>query len=426
MKYDLNDKPDWKAMLLYGIQWFIVTLPAIIIMGSVVAKLQDNSAAFQIMYMQKMFIVAGALTVLQVLAGHKLPLIIGPAAVLLISIVSSLSESVSAIYTSIAVGGLAIAVLAYFGIISKLQVLFTQRIIAVILILIAFTLLPTILNLIVGDGTNVWLNFIFAFLLLFGIIITNRLLKGIWKSTTVLLAIVAGSFAYFLVSGFPSKIETETTLSLNHILLPRFEFNIGVLLSFLFGFIALVINELGSVESVGYILKADQMKKRVKKGVALLGLSNILSGGIGIIGFVDYSLSAGVISSSGCASRYTLIPAGIGLVLCALFPSAIGVFLLIPSVVMGVLLFYLMSMQLATGFSLLVSGQSVKSMSDGLTISLPLMVAVLISFAPTEFRNAIPDIIRPVIANGFVMGTITVLLLEHVFFKKENTPPTPQ
>lgn len=420
MKYNLNDKPDFKAMLLYGIQWFIVTLPSIIIIGNIVAKLHDDSAAFQIMYMQKMFAVAGLLTILQVLIGHKLPLVIGPASVLLISIISTISVGTSAIYTSIIVGGVIVAILAYTGIINKLQNLFTPRIIAVILVLIAFTLLPTILNLIMGDGSNVAINFLFAIILLFGIIIVNMLLKGIWKSTTVLWGIVIGCFAYFFIAGFSSKIQNETMLSINNILLPSFEFNIGVLLSFLFSFIALIINELGSIESVGYMLKAGQMDKRIKRGVGMLGISNVLSGGMGIIGSVDFSLSAGLISSTGCASRYTLIPAGVGLIICALFPSVIGVFLIIPSVVMGVLLFYLMSTQLATGLQLLVSGQGIKNISNGLTISLPLMVAVTISFAPVEFKDAIPELLRPIIANGFVMGTITVLLLEHVFLKKEN------
>lgn len=421
MSYGLNDKPNWKAMLLYGIQWFIVTVPAIIILGSVVTMVEDNSTAFQIMYMQKMLVVAGLFIILQVLSGHKLPLVIGPATVLLISMLSSLAENEAAVYTAILLGGVFVMLLAYGGLINKLQFLFTPRIIAVILMLIAFTLLPTILNLILGNVERVGLNSLFAFLLLIAILLANMLLPGIWKSTTVLLALVGGSLAYFFVSGFPEMIPTETAMSLNAIFLPKFELDAGVLLSFLFSFIALVINELGSIESVGYILKANYMQKRIKQGVGLLGLSNVLSGGIGVIGLVDFSLSAGVISSNGCASRYTLIPAGIGLMLCALFPQIVGVFLVVPPVVMGVLLLYLMSMQLSAGFSLLVSGQSIRSSSDGLTISLPLMVAVLISFAPIEFRNAMPELLQPIIANGFVMGTITVLFLEHVLFRNVNS-----
>ena len=64
-------------------------------------------------------------------------------------------------------------------------------------------------------------------------------------------------------------------------------------------------------------------------------MTNVLSGLFGVIGPVDYSMSPGVISATGCASRYTLLPAGAGLILCAFFPSVVGMLVTIPGDLAG-------------------------------------------------------------------------------------------
>lgn len=420
MKYLLDEKPNFKAMLLYGIQWFIITIPSIIIIGSVVSKLHNSDTAYQIMYMQKLFMVTGLITVLQIFFGHKLPLVVGPASVLLVSIIATISAGEAAIYTAIMVGGVTLSIVAYTGALRKLQKLFTPRIIAVILMLIAITLLPSILKLILDNGQQIGWKFLIAMLLVIGIIIGNNLLKGVWKSTTLLWAILVGCFIYFIFFGFPSVNQSNTMLSFDTLILPSIDFNAGVLLSFVFSYIALIINEIGSIESIGHLLEADQLDKRVTKGVGLLGFSNFFSGSLGVIGTVDFSMSSGVIASTGCASRYTLVPAGIGLMLCALFPSIIAILLCIPSLIMGVLLLYLMSIQLAAALQMLITSASIKNMTHGLTIALPIMVAILIAFAPETFKQAIPALIRPIINNGFVMGTITVIILEHLVFRTKK------
>lgn len=129
------------------------------------------------------------------------------------------------------------------------------------------------------------------------------------------------------------------------------EFDAGVILSFIFCFIALIVNELGSIQAVGKLIGADKMEKRTTQGVGVVGITNILSGLVGIVGPIDYSMSPGIISATGCASRYTLIPAGIGLVISAFFPELIIVMGHIPHVVMGAVLLYLMAAQLSAGFA---------------------------------------------------------------------------
>ena len=138
---------------------------------------------------------------------------------------------------------------------------------------------------------------------------------------------------------------------------------------------------------------------------------------MGVIGPVNYSMSPGVIASSGCASRYAIIPAGIALVICAFAPGLIAVLSAIPNTVIGVILLYLMGTQLAASFSMLTTTGMAKSFDECLIIGLPVMVALLFGAIP---MSVIPAMLRPILGNGFVMGVVTVILLEHVILRQHK------
>ena len=421
MKYELNDKPGILPMLMYGLQWWIVSLPCVVIMGIIVSQLHYTDVAEQTFYLQKLFGIMGIAMIVQVLWGHRLPLIIGPASVLLIGILSTVSSGIPAVYTGIMVGGLVLTVLAYSGLLGKLQFVFTPRIVTVILILIAFTLTPVILKLVLGDAVHTLFNLFFTLVMVLALVIGNKLLRGIWKSTTVLWGIVGGVLVYYGVFGFPTLVSTGAGIIPEQATVFNFPLNFeaGTILAFLFCYIALIVNELGSIQAVGHMLQADQMGQRTTRGVGIVGVTNVLSGLFGVIGPVDYSMSPGVISATGCASRYTLLPAGAGLILCAFFPSVVGMLVTIPGVVMGAILLYLMATQLAAGLQMLVREKAITDFDSGVVVGLPLMVALLLSFAPEGVLNLIPSLFKPIVGNGFVMGVITVLIMEHLIFKKK-------
>ena len=397
MKFNLNDRPGFFPMLMYGLQWWIVSIPCVVIIGIIVARLHYTDQVEQIFYMQKLFGIMGLAMIVQMLWGHRLPLVIGPASVLLIGILATVSIGVEGIYTSLMIGGGILTLLAFSGLLSRLQAVFTLRIIVVILCLIAFTLSPVILRLIFAGNSSVLFHLFFALLLALAMILANKLLKGIWKSIVVLGGILVGSMVYYSVMGFPETGGIQAGHEGYFGLWP-WKFDLGAVLSFFFCFIALIVNELGSIQAVGRMIGADHMERRTTRGVGITGLANVVSGALGIVGPVDYSMSPGIIAATGCASRFPLIPAGIG-------------------VVMGAVLLYLMASQLSAGMQMMIREKAVDGFDGGLVVGFSLMVALLLSFAPDEALNSIPALIRPIVGNGFVMGVITVLILEHLIFR---------
>ena len=401
-------------------------MPTILILGRVLSQIHFEDAPSQIFYMQKLFILAGVFLIIQILWGHKLPLLIGPASVLLIGIISSLSFSFSVIYTSVAIGGAFLLLLSISGLLAKINFLFTPRIIVVILLLIGFTLAPVIINLLFENSTGFEnLHFWFSIALVTLMLVMNKWFVGVWKSIVVLLGLVIGTIIY-LQFGKPIESIETTTLSeilssdkTNFFIFPL-EFDPGVIIAFMFCYLALLINELGSIQSMGSILDVKDMDKRTQRGVAVAGLSNIFAGISGVIGLVDFSFSTGIISATRCASRFVLIPAGIGLVVISFFPGVVSVLNQTPSLVIGTIMFYLMVSQLASGFQLMNKQKAVVDFETAIVIGFPIMLSVLISFLPDTVVASIPLIVRPILTNGFVMGVIMVIVCEHFIFRKKR------
>lgn len=411
LRYNIDDKPGFGAILLYGLQWLMICLP-VVLTSTFVAP-----AGEMVFFTQKLFAICGITIIVQVLWGHRLPLVAGPAAVLLMGVIAAASQGhdSSTIYPSMVIGGIIITLLAAVGAMKYIKKVFTPRIVAAIVILISFTMAKPIVGLIFADKENAGLALVAAISVVALMAWANKILRGIWKSMVVIVAMIVGSILYYCITDFPKEFVSD---SVTPRLLPsEIGFDSGVIIAFLFCYIALLINQVGSVQSLGEFVSAPDMHRRQNRGLLITGVMNIVSGAAGVPGVVDYSLSPGVVASTSCASRYTMLPAALAMILLSLFPQAVSVLLTIPQPIMGIVLLFLMATQVAAGFEIIHASNAVISFKDGLILGIPIMLTVVLSFAPAEAMTAIPSLIRPIVGNGFVMGIIVVLLLEHLILR---------
>lgn len=418
LKYGIDDRLKSRDLVLYSLQWFVLAI-AVVTTSTFIAI---GSPAERVLYAQKVFALMGVATIVQTLFGHRMPIVVGPAAVLLVGIITAFASqgehiNTNKIYTSIAIGGVVIAALSSGRWLEKLQYIFTPRTVVVILMLIAFTLCPTIKNLIfpAAESERHLFGLLFTLLGVPTMALAATKLRGVVKSLVVPIALFVGYVVYYAVYGGFGQVFEQYSQSEGPILLPAVEFDGGMIVAFLLCYVALLINDIGSIQGLGAMLETTDTEKRCRRGVGITGVFNIIAGAIGVIGPVNYSMSPGVIGSSSCASRYALIPAGAGLVVCALSPSLIALFSAIPNTIIGVILLYLMGTQLAASFHIMTANKSAATFEDGLIIGLPIMVAILFAAIPME---AVPQLIRPIMGNGFVMGTLTVMILEHIILRK--------
>ena len=423
LKYNVDDRLPAGQLMMYAVQWFVLCIAVV----STSVFVAQGSPEERLFFSQRLFAVIGLTGFLQVVVGHRLPIVVGPAAVLLVGVIASLGAKAdtSAIYSSIAVGGALISLLTIGSLMRRVQRIFTPRIVVVILMLIATTLAPTITNLVfpVKDPLTVSdlehdqhiFGLVFAVVGVILMVVANRNLKGVAKSLVIPVALIVGSAVYFTIFDAPAHVSSAA--SLRGLFIEEFVVDWSLIVAFVICYIALAINDIGSMESLGGMLGIKDMDKRMKRGMRVTGVMNILAGSMGVLGPVNYSMSPGVIASTGCASRYALIPATLMLAACALFPDVIWVLTAIPSPVIGVILLFLMGTQLAASYEMMHSTRSATTFADALTLGLPIMVAMLFQLMP---KGVAPAVIQPLVGNGFAMGVITVMIMEHVVNRSKS------
>ncbi|MFN2219010.1 MAG: solute carrier family 23 protein, partial [Anaerolineae bacterium] len=253
LDYQLDERlPILKSVVL-GLQWAVVVTSLIIILGKVAAGAHLTQQQEQITYLQKLFFVSALSILVQLLWGHKLPVISGPATIVLLGVLSSQAASVDAVYTSVMIGGLILAILTMTGLFNLIRNLFTRRIVAVVLLLIAVTMAPTIVRLITTEegGVSHLANILFALALVALMFVLHRLLKGIWKSALIMCVMILGSVSYLVL--FPGSIsplhlgEVGLVRGFFSGLITRPALDPGVLVAFLFCYLALSINDIGAI-----------------------------------------------------------------------------------------------------------------------------------------------------------------------------------
>ena len=414
-RFKLEDRPSVGATLLYGLQWLMICIPVVLTSTFV------TPAGEMVFFTQKLFALCGLTIVVQVLLGHRLPLVAGPAAVLLMGVIAAATQghTASTIFPSMVIGGAMVTLLAIVGAMKYIQKIFTPRIVAAIVLLIAFTLIKPIIGLIFADKAHAGLALVSAIVGVAVMAWANKVLRGIWKSMVVIAAMILGALFYYAMTGFPTEFVRDTKAP--QLLLTEIHLDAGVVIAFIFCYIALLINQVGSVQALGQFVGADGMAKRQKRGLLITGVMNMVAGATGVLGPVDYSLSPGVVASTSCASRYTILPAAVAMVVLAIFPEAVAVLLTIPKPIMGIVLLFLMATQVAAGLEVIHSTKAVLSFRDGLVLGIPIMLTSALSFAPSEAMAAVPSILRPIVGNGFVMGIIVIILLEHVILRERKS-----
>ncbi|MDU9375899.1 putative purine permease YwdJ [Methanocorpusculaceae archaeon Sp1] len=426
-RYNVNDKVPAKEMATSGLMWTICSAAFVIIFANVVAGLYQADPSETVWYAQKLLVITGAAVILQVMFGHKLPVVFGPSAILLTAAVASTDFAPAAFSTALVLCGVLGIVIAQTGLLGLLAKLFTPRVIGTVLTLIPLTLVPTFVSLIANPsqpGSQAG-KVIFAFVLLIVIFAANHRLRGFWRATLMLWMLIFGTVAALVCfPGTMLSFGAEGAVPLTEGLLFSPLVAPGVIISVFICYVALIVNDVGSIRGVAAVAKspASEIKGQLRRGITITGIANILSGGAGVIGGVNYSISTGMIQDTKNASRYPLLIAGVVMIICATIPQVIALISSIPTVVTGCLLIFIMTSQLSAALGILIdhAESAPFTFDNGVVIGFAVIIAATFSFLPEAAVAAIPAVIRPVLANGFVAGTIAVMVLEHVVFREKK------
>lgn len=183
---------------------------------------------------------------------------------------------------------------------------------------------------------------------------------------------------------------------------------------FIVAYLAVLVNVVGSIYSIGEVVGKAEMDLRVKRGVTATGAGGLATGVLGVIGTVSYSISPGVVLITRVGSRYAVTVCGIFLFSLAFFQKLLALLTSIPPSIIGAVMVAAMAAQIGAGISVLTRSDTPLTPRDYMIIGIPLLMGVAVSMLPEAFFHTIPPMFSALLQNGLVVGVILVLLLEHL------------
>jgi len=423
--YGMDDRPPWLRNLLYGFQWTIIFLPTIMILSVIASNYLALQGSEKVLFFQRILLTTGAIMVIQTLWGHRYPILDGPSSALLLSIVILAPHGMSALQGGMLAGGCFLLLLSLSGLLRYIEVLFTDNVVGVILILVAVTLLPYVAPMVIGLGPGFSngdpMSFILSVIVIIAIALFSHWLRGFPKTVSLLLGIVLGTAFNWLYQGPDlSRLGEIPWFAFPHPLvhgLPSFSGT--VTLAFLMAYLAVLVNTVGSIYSMGQVVGTHGIANRVKRGIAATGIGGILAGALGGIGSVSYGLSPGVILVIRTGSRFPVSVCGIMLIFLALFQKVLAVILLIPAPVIGAAMVVGLASQIGIGISVLTRSGKRLDGRDYLVVGIPIIMGGMVSIFPEGFFKAFPPTLLALIKNGLIVGIVLVLVLEHLLLAKK-------
>jgi xanthine/uracil permease len=428
LTFELDQFPPWPRSLIYGVQWVGIFLPTLIVLSAISSEYLGLRQAEKLLFLQRILLSTGGIIILQTLWGHRFPLLDGPSSALLLNLLILAPGGMPAIQGGMIAGGIFLLLLGMFRLTRYVEPLFTDNVIGVTLILIAITLLPFLAPLIIGQnpgrphGDPVIFGVSLSTMLF--IALFSQWLSGFSKTVSLLLGILAGTF----LMGTLGRIEIlalreSPWLRLPSPLIPDLpSFSAPAVIPFLIANVAVLINGVGSIYSIGEIVGKEGMGRRIARGIGFTGLGGLVAGALGTIGTVSFGISPGVVLVTRVGSRYPVALCGLFLCILVFFQKGLALLLSIPSSVVGAALLTAMASQIGAGISILTrSGEGLEG-RDYLVVGLPLLLGGIVSILPHDFFRHFPPSAQTFLENGLVVGIILVLFLEHLLLRRGPRP----
>jgi uracil permease len=420
--YAIDDRLPLGYALIYGLQWAFIMFPGLIIVARLSGIALHAELEKEVVFFQLLLLTSGLFTVIQCLWGHRYPLLDGPSTAVLLTLIVLAPYGLQAIQGGIIVGSAILILLVSLRQLQRVVAYATPNVVGVILMLIAFSLLPHLTRIMTGadgqhpDGDMV----VFLVSLALVMIMTgfSHWLKGLWKTVALLLGMVVGSAFFFLV-GPPNwhDLLAANWISLPSEMVPSWpRLYWPASLAFACTYLAVAVNSLGSLHGIANLTDQERLPKSINRGIFINGVAGICCGLMGVVGMVSYSMSPGVVLTTRVSSRYATTSCGVILILAAFIPKLAALMSLIPAQVVGAALFVSMGVQVGAGLAIVAKGEMISR--DYFVVGLPVMLGTCVGFLPESLTASLPVGARVVFGNGLVVGILLVLLLEHVVLRK--------
>ncbi|WP_100331366.1 nucleobase:cation symporter-2 family protein [Bacillus xiapuensis] len=327
------------------------------------------------------------------------------------------SFGVSAVYGAILASGLFVLIVSSFF--SQLVRFFPPVVTGSVVTIIGVTLIPVAMNNVAGGtgssdfGSPVNLALAFGTLLL--IIVLYRMSRGFIRSIAVLIGLVAGTAAAFMMGKV--DITPVKEASWFHFVQPFYfgtpTFEGTAILTMILVAMVSLVESTGVYFAVGDICNKKLSEQDLAKGYRAEGLAIIMGAVFNAFPYTAFSQNVGLMQLSGVKSRNVIFYTAGFLIVLGFVPK-IGAFTtIIPSAVLGGAMIAMFGMVVAQGIKML-SRVDMSSQENLLIIACSIAMGLGVTVVPDLFAH-LPKSVKILTGNGIVAGSMTAIILNIIF-----------
>lgn len=421
---ELLNRNHWVA----GIQWFFFIFANIIIIPLTIGAAFQLEEGRIIGLIQMSFIVTGIACLLQVMFGHRKPLLEGQAGLwwgiflLLAASASAQGLSLEEIGGSLALGviisGVLTVCIGLLGLGPTLAKLFNPSVMGVFFFLLGITLVQIFFKGMLGipfgagevEVISVPISLLTICIALFVIILSLRAPASI-RNYAMLIGMLVGWLLFAIIFGLES---TGSNVKAEYVLFPlgNIHWNTGIIVIAVIAGVLNLSNTFGALKGSEGLFQRKTTNSDYRKSISMSGVTIVIAGFFGLIPYAPYVSSIGFLKQTNIYDRMPFIIGSLLFLCMGLVPPIGAFFSTIPLSVGSAVLFvaYLQMFQSSFDFLKQVSLNTM----NVYRVAIPIFVGVVLMIFPASYFDSIPLFIRPFVSNGLLMGIVLSLILENV------------
>lgn len=417
-----EEKVSKGKLLILAFQHVLTMCPASIavplILGSAL-NLDNKTIAFLV---SANLFTSGISVLIQTLGfaniGSKLPLVMG-ASFAPLGVMISIGGQYGLDTLFGAIIGSGILIFAISFLMDKILVFFPDVVVGSFVTLIGISLIPVAFkDLAGGEGSanfGAIENIMLGGLVLIIIVLLNQYGKGLMRSLSLLIGIVAGTiiaFGFGMVDLTPvADASWFEIINPGKFGMPKFRID-AILMMTIFCVINL-IQCIGVFSVLDEVCKTSTDSNTKIKGLRGVAMGQIVAGLFCSVPSTMFNENVGLIELTNIKSRNVIKMAGLFLIIIGFFPKVAALITIIPKPVMGGATISLFGIILTAGISIL-SKVDFSTGGNFTIVGISLAVGVGVTVVPNIFEQ-FPSLLSMLLSNGLFMVSITAIILNIVF-----------
>jgi len=413
--------------MLAGFQWLFFMFANTVVIPISIGGAFGLEQIEIISAIQRSFILTGIACLLQGFLGHRLSLMEGQSGLwwgVILSLAgtaSTMNLELSVIGGSIAVGAMISgALVAVFGLLGMGEVLkkwFTPTVMFVFLLLLGNQLITIFLKGMLGLNTSDAIDVksaVFSFALATLVILIHVKGKGIVSSLNLLIGMVVGWIAAVLL--FPTE-ATEVIQTTPFIMWfpwgqPSLEW--GIVTTVVITGLLNTTNTIATLKGAEQIFEKETTAKQYRSSFFITGSLTTISGALGLVPYAPYASSLGFLQATGIRERAPFFLGAALFIIMGLVPALSNFFSTIPQSVGNTVLF-VAYLQLF-GSALRNIEKITFQPKTIYRVALPALLGLSIMGLPASAFSTLPELVRPLLSNGLLIGILAALFMELLFY----------